>query len=102
MCCDRKWEENNQSAETKKVYVVTKFSIGCQHKEEIAATKKLMSLQMKQEEGRNSVTTRYLLSPQEFKKQYRKNIAIDKFMLQHNEEQKAKSMSRQNPLLSRH
>ena len=93
MCCDRKWEENNQSAETKKVYVATKFSIGCQLKEEIVATKKLMSLQMKQEKGRNSVATRYLLSRQEFKKQYRKNIATDKFMMQHNEEQKAKSMS---------
>ena len=75
---------------------MTKFSAGCQHKEEIVATKKFMSLQMKQEEGRNSITTRYLLSRQEIKKQYRKNTAKEKFMLRHNEEQKAKSLSRQN------
>ena len=81
---------------------MTKFSIGCQHKEEIVATKKLMLLQMKQEEGRNFVVTRYLLSRQEIKEQYRKNTATYKFMLQHNEEQKAESLSRQNPLLSRH
>ena len=68
MCRDNKWEEYNQSAETKKVYVATKFSAGCQHKEEIVATKKLLSLKMKQEEGRNSVVTRYLLSRQEIKK----------------------------------
>ena len=85
-----------------KFMFVIKFSVGCQHKEEIVATKKLMSLQMKQKEGRNYVVTRYLLLRQEFKKQYRKNIATDKFMLQHNEEQKAKSMWRKNPLLSRH
>ena len=102
MCRDRKWEEHNKSAETKKVYVVIKFSAGCQHKEEIIVTKKLLSLQMKQEEGRNSITTRYLLSRQEIKEQYKKNNATDKFMLQHNEEQKAESLSRQSPLLSRH
>ena len=55
---------------------------------------------MKQEEGINSVATRYLLSRQEIKEQYMKNTAIDKFMLQHNEEHKAESLSRQNPLLS--
>ena len=43
MCRDRKLEEYNKSTETKKVYVATKFSEGCQHKEEIVATKKLMS-----------------------------------------------------------
>ena len=83
-CRDRKWEEYNKSVETKKVYVTTKFSAGCQHKEEIVATKKLLLPQMKQEEGRNSVATRYLLSRQEIKEQYRKNTATDKFMLQHN------------------
>ena len=61
-CYDCKWEEYNKSAETKKVYVATKFLVGSQHKEEIVATKKLLSLQMKQEEGKNSVATRYLLS----------------------------------------
>ena len=39
---------------------------------------------------------------QEIKEQYRKNIVTDKFMLQHNEEQKAEFMSRHNPLLSQH
>ena len=68
----------------------------------MVTTKKLLSLQMKEEEGRNSVATRYLLSQQEIKEQYRKNNTIDKFMFQHNEEQKEKSMSRQNPLMSRH
>ena len=91
-CRDRKWEEYNKSAETKKVYVVTKFSAGCQHKEEIVATKEFLLLQMKQEEGRNSVTTRYLLSRQEIKEQYWKNTATYKFMLQHNEEHKAESL----------
>ena len=62
MCHDRKWEEYNKSVETKKVYVATKFSAGFQHKEEIVTTKKLLSLQMKQEEGKNSVATRYLMS----------------------------------------
>ena len=62
VCHDIKWEEYNQSIETKKVYVVTKFSVGCQHKEEIVAIKKLLSLQMKQEEGINSIGIRYLLS----------------------------------------
>ena len=61
-CRDRKWEEYNKSAETKKVYVATKFSAGCQHKEEIVAANKLLSLQMKQEEGINFVVTSYLLS----------------------------------------
>ena len=65
MCRDRKWEEYNKSAETKKVYVATKFSAECQHKEKIVATKKLLSLQMKQEEGRNFVATRYFLLRQE-------------------------------------
>ena len=63
-CRDRKWEEYNKSGETKKVYVVTKISTGCQHKEEIVVRKKPMSLQMKQEEGNNSIMTRYLLSRQ--------------------------------------
>ena len=49
-------------------------------------TKKLLLLPMKQEEGRNFVATRYLLSRQEIKEQYRKNTVTDKFMLQHNEE----------------
>ena len=66
-CSDIKWEEYNQSAETKKVYVVTKFSAESQHKEEIVATKKLLSLQIKHEEGINSVMTRYLLSRQKIK-----------------------------------
>ena len=101
MCRNRKWEEYNQLAEIKKVYVATNFLAGCQHKEESVATKKLMSLQMKQEEGRNSVTKRYLLSRQEIKKQYRKNTATNKFMLQHNEKHKEKSMSQWNPLMSR-
>ena len=57
-------------------------------------TKKLLLVQMKQEEGKNSVVTMYLLSRQEIKEQYRKNIATNKFMLKHNEEQKAKSLSR--------
>ena len=65
MCRDRKWEEYNKSVETKKVYVATKFSAGCQHKEEIVTTKKLLSLQMKQEEGRNFVATRYFMLRQE-------------------------------------
>ena len=56
-------------------------------------TKKLMSLQMKQEEGSNFVVTMYLLSRQEFKEQYKKNTATYKFMLQHNEEHKAESLS---------
>ena len=93
-CRNRKWEECKKSAETKKVDVVIKFSAGCQHKEEIVATKKLLSRQMKQEEGRNSVATRDLLSRQEVKDQYRKNIVIDKIMLLHNEKHKAKSLSR--------
>ena len=38
------------------------FSAGCQHQEEFVATKKLLSSQMKQEESRNSVATRDLLS----------------------------------------
>ena len=44
---------------------------------------------MKQEEGINFVATRYLLSRQEIKEQYRENTKTDKFMLQHNEEHKA-------------
>ena len=102
MCRDRKWEEYNNSVETKKVYVATKFSAGCQHKEEIVATKKLLSQKIKQEEGRNYVVTRDILSQQEVKEQYRKNTATNKFMLHHNEEQKAESLSRQNPFMSRH
>ena len=82
---DRKWEEYNKSIETKKVYVATKFSAGCQHKEEIVATKMLLSL-----EGRNSIAIRYLLSRQEIKELYRKNTVTDKFMFQHNEEKKGK------------
>ena len=39
------------------------------------------------------------MSQQEVKEQYRKNTAADKFMLQHNKEQKEESMSQQNPLL---
>ena len=74
-CRDNEWEEYNQSAETEKVYVATKFLAGCQHKEEIVATKKLLLLHMKQEEGKNSVATRYLLSRQEIKKQDKKNTA---------------------------
>ena len=93
MCRNRKWEEYNKSFETKKIYVATKFSTRCQHKEEIIATKKLLSLQMKQEEGRNFVATRYLLSRQEIKEQYRKNTATDKFMLQHNKEEGRISIS---------
>ena len=61
----------------------------CRNKEAPVATNE-------QEEGRNSVTTRYLLSRQEIKKQYRKNTATKNFMLRHNEEHKEKSMSRQN------
>ena len=80
-CRDNKWEEYNQSAETKKVYVAAKFSARCQHKEEIIATKKILSLQMKQEERRNFVVTRYLLSQQEIKKQYRNSTATGRFML---------------------
>ena len=38
---------------------------------------------MKQEEGRNSIATRDLLSRQEVKDQYRKNTTADKFMLHH-------------------
>ena len=87
MCRDRKWEEYNKSAETKKVYV---------------ATKKLLSLKMKQEEGKNYIATMDLLSRQEVKEQYRKNTTTDKFMLQHNEKHKAESLSQQNPLLLRH
>ena len=93
-CRNRKWEEYNKSAETKKVNVATKFSAGCQHKEEIVATKKLLSRQMKQEEGKNSIATRDLLSRQEVKEQYRKNTATYKFMFQHNEKHKAESLSR--------
>ena len=37
-------------------------------------TKKLLLVQMKQKEGRNSVVTMYLLSRQEIKEQYRKNM----------------------------
>ena len=49
----------------------------CRDKEAPVATNE-------QEESRNSVVTRYLLSRQEIKEQYRKNTATDKFMLQHN------------------
>ena len=80
-CRDIKWEEYNKSTETKKVYVATKFSAGCQHKEEIVATKKLLSRQMKQEEGINFVATMDILSQQEVKEQYKKNTATNKFML---------------------
>ena len=55
-------------------------------------TRKLLSRQMKQEEGRNSIVTRDLLSRQEIKEQYKKNTATYKFMLQHNEEHKAESL----------
>ena len=48
---------------------------------------------MKQEEGRNSVATRYLLSRREIKKQCKKNTKTDKFMLRHNEKHKAKFCS---------
>ena len=67
MCRDRKWEEYNKSAETKKVCVATKFSARCQHKEEIVGSNKLLSRQIKQEEDRNSVMTRDILSQQEVK-----------------------------------
>ena len=80
---------------------MTNFSVGCQHKEEIVATKKLQSRQMKQEEGINSIVTRDLLSRKEVKEQYKKNTAPDNFMLQHNEKHKVESLSGQNPLLSR-
>ena len=40
---------------------------------------------MKQEEGRNSIATRDILSRQEVKEKYMKNISTYKFMLQHNE-----------------
>ena len=62
-------------------------------------TKKLLSRQSKQEEGRNSVATRDILSQQEVKEQYKKNTATYKFMFQHNEDHKAESISRQNPLM---
>ena len=83
-------------------FMLRQFLAGSQNKEEIVTTKKLLSLQMKQEEDRNFVATKYLLSRQEIKEQYGKNTATYKFMLQHNEEHKAESLSRQNPLLSRH
>ena len=67
MCRDRKWEEYNKSAETKKVYVATKFSAGCQDKEEIVMTKKLLSRQIKQEEDKNYVVIRDILSQEEVK-----------------------------------
>ena len=39
---------------------------------------------------------KYLMSRQEIKEQYRKTTTTDQFILRHNEEKKAKSMSRQN------
>ena len=100
VCHDIKWEEYNKLVETKKVYVARNFSVGCQHKEEIVATKKFLPLQMKQEEGRNFVSTSYLLSWQEIKEQYRKNTVTDKFMLQHNEEHR-QNLCRDRILLCR-
>ena len=63
MCSDKKWEESDNSAETNKVYVATKFFLaGCQHQEESVVTKKLLSRQIKQAESRNYVAIRDSLS----------------------------------------
>ena len=83
-------------------FIATKFSARCQHKEEIVTTKKLLSRQMKHEEGINSIPIRDLLSRPEVKEQHKKNTTTNKFMLQHNEKHNVESLLLQNLLLSRH
>ena len=58
----------------------------CRNKEALVATNEI---------GRRHKFCRDKISSarQEIKKQYRKNTVTDKFMLQHNEEQKTKSLS---------
>ena len=89
MLIDELYRNKRQRVETKnwknitsqlrqRKFMLRQFLAGCQNKEEIVTTKKLLSLQMKQEEGRNSVATKYLLSRQEIKEQYKKNTTTDK------------------------
>ena len=48
----------------------------------------------------NFVATKKSLSRQEVEKQYKKTVATKNFMLQHNKELKAESLSRQRSFLS--
>ena len=77
MCRNKKWEESNKSAKTKKVMLRQGFLVGCQHQEEIFATKKFLSRQMKQAESINFVMTEFLCYFLECSSRYTKDKGLN-------------------------
>ena len=102
VCHDRTWAECNKLAETKKINVATRFVSWMSTLRRTYPRHKSSCRDTGNKRKKNSVATRYLVSRQEIKEQYRKNTATNQFMLRHIEKYKAKSMSRQNLLMSRH
>ena len=82
---DRTWEECNKSAKAKKYNVATRFVSWMSTLGRTCRYIKAHVTTLETKESRNFVTTRYLMSRQEIKEQYRKNIATYQFMLRHNE-----------------
>ena len=66
----------------------------------LSRQRRFLLRQTKHEVEMNSVTTKKSLSRQEVKKQYKKTVVTKNFMLRHNEELKAESLSRQRSFMS--
>ena len=74
-CHDRTWEECNKLAKAKKDNVATRFVSWMSTLGRTCHNIKAPVATLETKESRNFFTTRYLMSRQEIKEQYRKNIA---------------------------